>query len=442
MSLKSYQIKCDQITKTLALPKVAPQKSTSYAIKTANYIEANLCSQFEAFGVGEGNSAFMTLTFKKKIRDLKEANKIWGRFKDLLTRHLRKENYDLVLFRMAEPHKDGAWHFHSLISCPPINGNEKTISTKRLHDMYNDIKKATGLPLGWCEFKWTYHITDKPIKGMKSKYYQGLGKTMTQDRTPSHDPEHMKGSIKYITKYVLKGLVELKEDTGRFIIPKGSRFYSFSSNFKKSCSRKFTSLTPAFYNHQMWCNQVKIWYFYKSWEKFYWHRYKVKEDNYKHNQLCREIIDRLKEAFNHDFDVDKLKLTFDSIADILIHCPAVKKEDIEVDRVRFLNRCLWGKKKHLTELIPETVKEMSDDQVNEAYFTFGNGSAKALMQGEKGLLLKIGNYLKSIKDKVDIKAIKTDLNRLKMMCENREVENILDMTKEKLYENYLRDVPF
>lgn len=420
--------------------------SRSYAIKTSNYVRHNLESLLLTFGIGEGCSAFKTLTFYKKIRDLREANQYFRRYNELFKRRLEKLGFDYIMFRIAEPHKDKSWHFHCLIACPHFFDSNIKITTKILHDIHSDIKKSTKIPVGYDDVKWTYRTTDREIKGMKSYYAKSVNKTLWRDRTPSFDPEDIKGPVNYITKYVLKGLVDLKEDSS-FIIPKGARMYSFSANFERKCSRKFTKLTPAFYDYKMWCGQVKTWFFSECWEKFYWHKYKSQEDCYKHNLSIREIIEKVKTSFSclDPNDLDFLKSIFDDIADILRACPAVSEADILKDRETFQSRCLRLKREDLSDFMPLVSQELKDSDVSDMLHVFNKKDFRALIEGDLKVFHKLKNFLLPLKDCIKKESIKDDLQRLKMLCfcyKDGETIDHLIKSRDSLVYRYLKDVPF
>jgi len=169
----------------VSLPSDTGKKSYAYK---AHYRESENLGRFaENYGIGQGNTRMITITFKDNILDKKEAASRWNVLKTSLKAIIPIFRYIAVWERQ----KRGAWHMHLLVSAP-------TVSNKKLREYFNNYSSASSLNIGFVKIFWT---TGNDFKGIKN----------------------------YLTKYLLK---ESRE--------KGVRYVGYSMNWIRKVKGAFT----------------------------------------------------------------------------------------------------------------------------------------------------------------------------------------------------------
>lgn len=155
---------------------------------------AGFCRQF---GLGRGNSFFLTLTFKENIIDKKESASILN---SLLT-EIRTYYKDFAYISVAERQQRGAWHYHLLC-------HSKFVTMKSFKKFLSKIITKSSKPLGFFKCTWTFG-------------------------------ENVDRLAHYVGKYLCK--LEFRE--------KGVRYVSYSRNFQRVCRLPFAWVSGSnFYN--------------------------------------------------------------------------------------------------------------------------------------------------------------------------------------------------
>lgn len=168
----------------------------------------NIKHFLDTYGVGEGKTAFLTITFNKRIYIKKEASRILNIW---LTQMRKVFNFEYIC--ITELHKTGAYHFHLLL---------KPVNFSSLNPFREYFK---SLPfIGQIQVKWT--------------------------RGEKIDVMH------YLMKYMLKG--DLR---------KGERIINYSRNVQRKVSSQFSwaiSKWRSFWNDFSRCfgrhKAVKVYY--------------------------------------------------------------------------------------------------------------------------------------------------------------------------------------
>lgn len=302
--------------------------------------EANTKGFLDKFGVGQGNSMFMTITFRNNLTDKKLAGKAFDHLKKYISNTRQREsfldsnypNYDLERRnKMAnlqeskfnyvcvwERQKRGAWHAHLLVNlpnwgtknlknfmrwiCAKIYQNESqrveytqtefkptVLTFKEFQKIRGDRKKATELIKSQVTTKteanenYTFGFID-----VKWTFTFGKnGKRVTDIERPYEGCSQSvinrwNKAVNSAKKYVLKYILKQRGDRRT----KGCRLISFSSKggFKK-WSSNFAFNTKSYQNIRLVLHFVnrccKITGF--NFESLYW-RMKVK-DRFKVSEL-------------------------------------------------------------------------------------------------------------------------------------------------------------
>lgn len=151
----------------------------------------NIAAFCRQFGLGRGNSFFLTLTFKENIIDKKESASILN---SLLT-EIRCYYKDFAYISVAERQKRGAWHYHLLC-------HSKLVTMKSFKRFLSNIILKSSKPFGFFKCTWTFG-------------------------------ENVDRLAHYVGKYLCK--LEFRE--------KGVRYVSYSRNFQRVCRLPFMWVT-------------------------------------------------------------------------------------------------------------------------------------------------------------------------------------------------------
>jgi len=421
--------------------KVTNEKYVVYNLKSALMgdlfdAESGLTFKHGNIGVGEGFSMFGTFTFRRKIYSPSEANKYFSRFLGLLRKKLKRKGYDFLYFWVVESHKKGGCHYHVLISCPPFDSSYPHFSTTRFNDLVKSTIKKSKMPLGYInQCVWTFSRSYEPVAGMQ--YAFSRGEKYWKDRTPKKDLDSVKGVVGYLVKYLVKSLGEYSDKGIK------ARAYGFSKNFPLQYGRNFTDLDNNYFRKKaLYLDQIKKFYFPKTFEKFHWYRYsdfKEIDENGKeyvdkiimklhrsHLSDVREIRDRYTDLCNRSsggfYDDDSVGF-FDSVYDIMSKYSFVNESDLNADKERFENKISSRLKQKFKSFFPTVYEVLPEEKRLTMLSMFRTYDLDQLANDGARLLSKMQMFLLSIKDSVPVNSIKSDLKSLKLKL-------------------YLKDVPF
>ena len=400
--------------------------------------DTGVWSRHGNIGVGENNSMFCTFTFVRKIYQPSEANKYISRFLNSIGKKLKRKGYDLIYFWVVEPHKKGGCHYHVLISCPSKDPLEKPFSTTRFNDLVKATIKKTKMPLGFInQCVWTFTRSYEPVKNMQTGIDRN-GVTYWKDRTPKKSEDDVKGVVSYLVKYLVKSLGYFSD------IGVKSRSYGFSNNFPLQIGRDFTDIDNGYFRRKfLYLDQIKRFYFPKTFEIFYWYRYtnlKELDDNGKeyvdkgtlklhrrHLSDIREIYDRYIEKCSSlsscSFYDDEMRSFFYSCYDLMKEYSFIKKSDLESDRVNFDEHLFRNLKNKFISLFPSVYENLDKSKRISFVSEFGACSLADFKNDGSKFLNKIKHFAMAFKGSVPVEVIKADLTLIRD-------------------EYYLKDVPF
>lgn len=121
----------------------------SYHAKALFREEHNIKGFCKDYGIGRGNTFFLTITFKSNVIDKGEAVKYWNKLRTQLTKVYKLFRYICVYERQNR----GAWHMHILCNCP-------FVSMKGFKLVLREKLKNSNTEIGYCQAKWTYGTAD------------------------------------------------------------------------------------------------------------------------------------------------------------------------------------------------------------------------------------------------------------------------------------------
>ena len=163
----------------------------------------NISAFCRKYGLGRGNSFFLTLTFKENIIDKKESSSILN---SLLT-EIRTYYKDFSYISVAERQKRGSWHYHLLC-------HSKFVTMKSFKRFLFNCISNSSKPFGFFKCNWTY-------------------------------AENVDKLSNYVGKYLCK--LDERE--------KGVRYVSYSRNFNRVCRLPFAWVTG--FNRDNWRKPLK-----------------------------------------------------------------------------------------------------------------------------------------------------------------------------------------
>lgn len=339
--------------------------SKGYKIKRAHMVEETLLIALSELGIGRGNSAFFTGTFESghgfSRHDLVACKKVYDGFTHNLAKRLSRykrsgveRGYKLHFCTVWEPHKDGAWHYHSIMAFKAI-GHEKQISLDSdLKPMVRSIISRSKKSIGPnFKVKWTFQRSSEPPQKNSRKRKGRDGQEYYENWQPTMDREAAEGAAKYMSKYITKDLAEFEEDQDgetvmNYRVPKGARLVTFSRDFPRKVSNQFTIHNSYSADRRRKVNMIAEYFFPHTFKKFYWHRcyYENKQgetkfDRVKHFRQLQEI----ERVFN---SVERIKLydgnfvmqsaIIDSTLQRMASFDILDKEDLVKDMSHYVRR--------------------------------------------------------------------------------------------------------
>lgn len=141
----------------MSLPADTGKKNYAYK---AHYRESENIGRFaENYGIGQGNTRMLTLTFAKNVSDKIIASSHWN----VMLTCIRKYIPYFKFICVWERQKNGSWHLHLLIHAP-------LTSNKAFRRILQDFISTSNLPFGFFKLKWTSGRDFQGIKQYLTKY--------------------------------------------------------------------------------------------------------------------------------------------------------------------------------------------------------------------------------------------------------------------------------